>query len=481
MSAELISFLALALHVVVVLAASVWISLHRKPTTAIAWILTIIFLPLLGLVAFMLIGFGRLPKARRSKQKEVNDLAMQRAHILEYNAPVGHSTLIIQAAQLNRNLGALPMMAGNSGTIITDYEQVFARLCSDIDAARHSVHIEFYILVKDHTTTPLFESLKRAVERGVKVRVLFDHVSSLMFPGRKETQQYLDRIGAQWAAMLPLRPHRLQWQRPDMRNHRKIVVIDDNIGYTGSQNLIDSSYLKPKNQRLGLHWKEVMVRFEGPIVAELQAVFITDWYSEKDELLEVAEIPYSDATSGTFFAQVIPSGPSFENDNNLKLFLLLILNAKQKISITSPYFVPDEATLLAILTAASSGVEVELFVSEVADQFLVYHAQRSYYSALLAAGVSIYLYKSPTVLHSKHFTIDDEIAVVGSSNMDMRSFSLNMEVSMLVASTDFVAEMRQIENDYRNNSRPLDAKTWRARPLREKVLDGLARLTSALQ
>ena len=275
-----------------------------------------------------------------------------------------------------------------------------------------------------------------------------------------------------------------QWQRIDLRNHRKLVTVDGRVGWTGSLNLIDSSYLKPKNIARGLHWRELMVRLEGPIVRELDAVFATDWYSETDELLPLDDAPVAveaPAASDVLDAQVVPSGPSFENDNNLKLFVYLLQNARERISITSPYFVPDEATQLAIVTAASRGVDVELFVSEIGDQALVYHAQRSYYQVLLEAGVRIHLYRAPTVLHAKHFSIDDEIAVIGSSNMDIRSFSLNMELSVLVHGRGFVDGLRLVEDSYRAASRELTLDEWNRRPLAARVGDSLARLTSSLQ
>lgn len=303
-----------------------------------------------------------------------------------------------------------------------------------------------------------------------------------MFPNRRETFAALESMGAEWFAMLPLRPLRGQWQRPDLRNHRKLVVIDGRVGFTGSQNLIDSSYLKKKNVARGLHWHELMVRLEGPVVRELDAVFVTDWYSESGTLLPLDTSPVVLGTDDALLdAQVLPSGPSFDNDNNLKLFGYLLQSAQRRVSITSPYFVPDEATLMAIVTAASRGLDVELFVSAIGDQHLVYHAQRSYYEALLRAGVKIYLYRAPTVLHSKHFTIDDDVAVIGSSNMDVRSFSLNMEVSVLVQGPTFVAAVRGIEDDYRSSSDLLSLDEWMTRPLVGKVNDALARLTSSLQ
>ncbi len=431
----------------------------------------------------MLVGFGRLPRRRRERQSEVNTLMMSGTPGL---SEVGHRQawpLWLQSAvTLNRNLGSLPMVGGNRATLLEDYEGSFERMIEAIDGAAEYVHVEFYILVRDTVTAPFLDALARAVARGVTVRVLCDHVSGFLLPNRRETHRALGEMGAQWHAMLPLRPLRGQWQRPDLRNHRKLVVIDGAVGFTGSQNLIDSTYLKKKNIARNLHWHELMVRLVGPAVRELNAVFVTDWYSETDELLTLDNSPIVlGAPSALLDAQVLPSGPSFENDNNLKLYAMMIQNARHRISITSPYFVPDESILLAIVTAASRGIAVELFVSAVGDQWLVHHAQRSYYEALLRAGVSIYLYRSPTVLHSKHFSIDDDCAVIGSSNMDVRSFSLNMEVSVLIHGRDFTSELRLIEDGYRANSDKLELEDWLGRPFGQKIRDNLARLTSSLQ
>ncbi|SDB83851.1 cardiolipin synthetase 2 [Sanguibacter gelidistatuariae] len=470
-------------HIVVGFVATVLISANRRPSAAIAWVLAIIFIPFLGAAFFLLVGVGRLPRRRREKQREVTEEILTRTDGL---AQVSHREewpgWLPSAVALNSNLGALPMVGGNTVDLIDDYTGSFDQMIADIDAARDHVHVEFYILVLDPATAPFFDALARAVARGVTVRVLSDHLSGLMFPRRKQTIEALRAMGAQWHAMLPLRPLKGQWQRPDLRNHRKLVVVDGRVGFTGSQNLIDSSYLKKKNVARGLHWHELMVRITGPAVRELDAVFITDWFSETDQMLPLDTTPVVlEPGADRLDAQVLPSGPSFDNDNNLKLYALAIHNAERRVSITSPYFVPDESILLAIVTAASRGLDVELFVSAVGDQVLVYHAQRSYYEALLRAGVSIYLYRSPTVLHSKHFTIDDDTAVIGSSNMDIRSFSLNMEVSVMVHGREFVDRMRTVEDDYRANSDKLELAAWLDRPVAQKVLDNLARLTSSFQ
>jgi len=254
------------------------------------------------------------------------------------------------------------------------------------------------------------------------------------------------------------------------------------VGFMGSQNVIDRTYNMKRNIRRGLKWKDLMVRLEGPIVSGLNAIFITDWYSETNELLtRDIEPVHPEQVSDALDCQVVPSGPGFEGENNLRLFLALLYYAQERIVITSPYFVPDESIMYAITTAVQRGLHVELFVSEIGDQALVYHAQRSYYEELLRAGVKIYMYKAPYVLHAKHFTIDDDVAVIGSSNMDMRSFSLNFEVSLMVRGASFVQALRAVEDGYRADSRELTLDEWMKQPLRSTILDNLARLTSAVQ
>jgi cardiolipin synthase A/B len=217
------------------------------------------------------------------------------------------------------------------------------------------------------------------------------------------------------------------------------------------------------------------------VVSSIDLVFATDWYMETEERLAVEASPLGATGAGDVACQMVPSGPGFPVENNLQLFLSLLYAARERIIITSPYFVPDDSMLRGILAATTRGVHVELFVSEIGDQALVWHAQRSYYQALLDAGVEIFCYPAPFILHSKHFSVDDDVALIGSSNMDMRSFGLNSEISMMVRSRSFVSQMRAVELCYRDVSTRLTPEAWQQEPLRATVLDGLARLTSALQ
>ncbi|MBM3716001.1 MAG: cardiolipin synthase [Actinobacteria bacterium] len=480
------SWLVITLFVVdlvVRIAAIIIVPRNRRPTAAMAWLLAIYFIPFVGVFLFLLIGNPRLPRVRRRKQTAINHYIHDTSASLDFGTLRPHAPDWFRAlVRLNRNLGAMPIAGDNAATLIADYQESLDAMADAIRQAERYVHVEFYILQTDDSTDNFFRALEEAAARGVVVRVLLDHWANRGKPFYKQTLRRLDAMGAHWHLLLPVQPLRGRWQRPDLRNHRKLLVIDGDVAFMGSQNVTDSSYNLRRNIRRGLHWVDMMVRVEGPVVASINAVFLSDWYSETDETLS-DEIDLFNVSSGPgdLDCQIVPSGPGFDFQNNLKLFLGLLFAARERIIIVSPYFVPDEALLLAITTACQRGVHVELFVSEEGDQAMVYHAQRSYYEALLNAGVVIWMYRKPFILHSKSLTIDDEVAVIGSSNMDMRSFGLNLEVSMLVRGEEFVRDMRAVEDMYRGLSRELTIEEWRRQPLRSTILDNLARLTSALQ
>jgi cardiolipin synthase len=461
----------------------IYVPINRKPQTATAWLLAIFLIPYIGFIVFLVIGSTKLPRARREKQTEIN------AYILEQTEGIERvrrdhpwPAWLESVTRLNRELGAMPLVGGNSAELYPDSEESIAEMTRAIDQSRRFVHVEFYIATLDDTTRPFFEALARAQARGVTVRFLLDHWASRGYPGYRDTLAFMDQAGIEWHLMLPLLPLQGKFQRPDLRNHRKIMVIDGSVAFTGSQNLIDASYDIKSHIEKGMVYKDLFARFEGPVVAGLNALFVTDWYSETDELLLRESDPVQRADRGDALdCQVVPSGPGFDGENNLRLFNALLYSAQQKVSITSPYFVPDDSMLYAITTTAQRGVDVELFVGEMGDHAMTWHAQRSYYEGLLRAGVRIWLYRAPTILHAKHFTIDDDVSVIGSSNMDMRSFSLNLEVSVMVRGHRFVDALREVQEAYKEHSFELTLDEWVDRPRRSKVLDNVARLTAALQ
>ena len=371
-------------------------------------------------------------------------------------------------------------IAGNAVELLPEYNAVFARIAADIDTAQRFVHFEYFATSRDEETEAIFAALDRAASRGVKVRMLMDHLGSRKYPNFKEMQERLTAVGIEHHISLPLHFFGANYTRIDLRNHRKIVVIDGQIGYTGSQNLIKRNYFRKD----AIYYDELVARIRGPVVAELEAAFATDWYSERGILLtrqNAPEVAIQPRAEGEVLCQILPSGSGFEDENNLKLFTAIVHAAQHKLVITNPYFIPDDALMTALTSAAQRGVDATLVNSEASDQFLVSHAERSYYEDLLKAGVKLYRYKDPILLHSKHITVDDDIAVIGSSNMDIRSFLLNLEVTLICYTPSVVADLRKVEAIDLSRCNAVHLEEWETRSTKEKFFENISRLTAALQ
>ncbi len=454
---------------------------NRRPSSATAWLMLIMLEPAIGTIIYAAFGKPRLPKTRQLMQKHADahiHKELSEHNFLREGISVPERELTEQNEQfikLNQALGGLPVMGGNSFTFLEDYQEALDSLVKDINGAKKRILFEYFIIALDDTTKPVWQALQDAVERGVEVRVLFDSFVCRQYPNFRQLKKRLTAAGILWQPMLPisLKPGK-NFTRPDLRNHRKIVVIDGLIGYTGSQNIVDKTYHRSDE----LYYEELVARVTGPVVWQLAALFRSDWYAETKDFLPQDAIA---SRQGSVAAQVLPSGPGHGGSRNLKLYTSLIHSAEKKIVIVTPYFVPDDALLNAITSAAERGVEITMINSEIIDKLLVGHAQRSYYDELLKVGVKVCLYKSPVFLHSKHVTIDDSVAVIGSSNLDIRSFELDQEITMVMYDKKVVSQLREIEHRYISGSLQINAYSWARRPLYLKSLDNLARLTAVLQ
>lgn len=460
---------------------------NRKPTAGMAWLLLIFLVPIFGMLLFVVLGNPKLPKARRHAQKQLDKAikaavkGFQKNHdnqnLLQAKVPSKYLPL----ARLSESLGGLPVFDGNQVTVLPEYNEVIASIVKDIDAAQHYVHLEYFIICLDEITLPIFDALARAVQRGVTTRVMYDSLSTNRYPMHKAMKQRLLDDGVLVEPMLALKFPGKGYVRPDLRNHRKLVVIDGEVGYTGSQNLVRRDY----HRKDDIYYDEMVVRLKGPIVLQLAAVFVSDWFSETGVMLDYKDMgssaPAKITAHGSSLAQILPSGPGYDDENNLKLFTALIHLAQERIVIVNPYFVPDDALTNAITSATHRGVEVIMVNSEAMDQWMVGHAQRSFYETLLRAGVKIHLYKAPILLHSKFITVDDEIATIGSSNLDLRSFFLDLEVTLISYDHKVVKDLQKVEKQYLAKSKEIKLADWLKRPRSQNLMDNIARLTSALQ
>lgn len=450
------------------------VPVRRTPTAAKGWLLLIFFEPWIGLLLYALIGRARLLRRQRehlAKLPQAMAPVVSRLsnHPHRFHPEVGPA--LSQVVTLAENLGQSPILGGNAVELLVDYEGTIERMVADIDQAEDHVHLLFYIFADDSATAPIVEALGRAAQRGVDCRLLADALGSRS--GLRTLRPKLTAMGVAVQEALPLSLVPWRKARVDLRNHRKIAIIDGRVAYTGSQNMVAAEFKE------GITYEELMVRVTGPVVLEFQYVFAADWFLETGEVLECeTEFPGPEI-AGDVPAQVLPSGPAFPTQNNQRLFVAMIHGASQRVVLTTPYFIPDEPLLQAMQTAVLRGVEVHLVASEKWDVPLVALAQESYYEELLEGGVSIHLYRR-NFLHAKHLSIDDSVALVGSSNLDIRSFALNAEVMLMLYDAEVTARLAAEQKRYFANSRLLTLATWRERSFGRKLAQNVARLLSPL-
>jgi cardiolipin synthase len=456
------------------IAMLVIVPFRRSPDAAKGWLLLILFEPILGCMLYFVFGRRRLPAWRTRRATEFGELVRPVRERL-----LGHPNLfhpaqdaaIAPGVHLAEKLGDLPILGGNTIEVLTDYDAILDRLAADIDRAQSDVHLLFYIISDDPVAGRVLAALERAAKRGVACRVLADALGSRGF--RYEALALrLRKAGIEAMQTMRIAFVRQRGARMDLRNHRKIAVMDGRVAYTGSLNLVDPTF-KP-----GLTYEELMVRVTGPVVLELQAVFVQDWYLETGKPIAATAFPDPVAT-GPVPAQVVPSSPLYPRNNAQRLIASLVNSARKRAVITTPYFIPDDALLQALTTAALRGVDVRLVVPAQDDQILVSNAQKSYYAELLDSGVKVCRY-GKRFLHAKHATIDDELAWIGSSNMDIRSFVLNAEVVLLAYDRGVCAALGAVQERYFREGEWLERDTWAAQPLYRQVGWNLARLMSSV-
>jgi len=450
-----------------------------SPATSLAWLSLVIFVPVIGLVAYILIGENRLAQRR---------VREHRRHLKSISSSTGGGTAVANQDELvsvNRvlqpvilqakQISGMPILGGNHIELLSETTEMIDRLIQDIHQAQHHVHLMYYIFRHDDTGQRVADALIQAAQRGVECRLLADAAGSWSIFRRKGLARYLNDRDVQTHKMLEVAPWRRKLARIDLRNHRKIAIIDGTTAYTGSQNIVDADY---GNSRAG-QWIDLTGRFQGPVVSQLQEVFVADWWFETKQELDGPMIYPDLKPQGTMIAQTVPTGPTQESETLLRVMVTAINAAQSRIVITSAYLIPDEPTVLALSMAADRGVQVDLVIPHRSDHPLVSAAGRDYFDPLLDAGVNIYRH-SPGLLHAKTMTVDDTFALLGSSNLDIRSFYLNFEINVLLYDPQVTQELLHIQTQYIQHAKKVDLDEWHQRSNIARFIDSCAALWSPL-
>lgn len=479
------TFLIIIIHAGLMAAVILRVLLRRPARgVALAWLLMALMLPYVGAVLYFLIGERRISRGRAERLARMQgDFRKITAPHLAQNRLQREAVQIVaeqrQLEKAGESFFGAPAFTGNRITLASDTLDMLKRIAADIDHAKRSVLVEFYIWNAGGLTQEVLEALVRAAGRGVKCLVLIDAMGAGSWWKGPEPAK-LRAAGVDLRAALPVGLLHGLAGRTDLRLHRKIVVIDGGIAWTGSMNMVDPRFFK-QDSGVG-EWVDAMVRIEGPASGVLAAVMISDWVAEggvtlEEVLAETGLVPT--APQGVAPVQVLASGPGECGDGLLQIMLALINGARREVVLTTPYFVPEDSLITALRGAAARGVRVIVVLPRRIDSLLVRHASRSFFDEVISAGGEIFEFKGG-LLHTKSITVDGEQAMFGTANFDMRSLWLNYEVSLLVYDRDFVSDLRALQQSYLDDADAVMLVPWNKRPVGARLIESTMRLLTPL-
>lgn len=457
---------------------SLHILMRRRPLSVLlSWVTLVMVAPIIGVVAYLIFGELRLGPDRviwkQRFTKELFERAVVRLGERELlRMPASHGQIAAYCTQA----GGLPPVGGNKVSIITKSSRFLDLVVADIDAAKRRVCLQTYIWQEHSKADAVGEALTRAAQRGVECRVLLDDVGSRRVVRGKMSRR-LRAAGVKVAPMLPVRLWKLPFRRLDVRNHRKIIVIDDHVAYCGSHNLTDETFGTQGANSVG-PWVDSSLRMEGPAAQLLQLVFLRDWeFDANDAVVDLNPflVENPPVEGADVVLQPLASGPGVAARTFEQSLLTALYSATREVAMCTPYFVPEDSMLSAMIAAARRGVEVRLTLPRRSDSMLVAAAARGCFEELLEAGVRIFEYR-PCLLHSKIVVVDGALASIGSSNLDMRSFQINYEVMLMVYDSEVCEAMLRLLRTYEGDARELTAELWRGRPFLHRMGHNLANL-----
>ncbi len=472
-----IHFLLIDFTIRAILITFVLIRKSKQPQTALTWVILLMALPLLGFVLYGLFGeerFGYFRKRRHAAAVKRVDMPGVHANSVPENRVI-LPMVPGQIAALAEQVSDSAPVGGNDITLFGDSERFVTRLSEDIGSACEDVHLLFFIYLDDASGRMVAEALIEAAGRGVKCRLLVDAVGSKAFL-RSTLAKRMRESDVEVVGALPVNPIRMLFSRLDLRNHRKIAVIDGQIGYTGSNNLAEAAFaIKPDFAP----WVDCSIRLDGPAAKELQILFLEDWHFETGRLPEAPLSRQAKRRKDGLPVQIIATGPNFYNEATTQIVQTCIHVASHELVLTTPYFVPDETTIKNLCVCARRGVQTTLVVPARNDSWMVAAASRSNYEPLLKAGVAIHEFTGG-LLHAKTITIDREIGIVMSANLDRRSFNLNFECGGIIYDSDFATQLRDLQETYIETSNRIEEEEWIQRSISRRVGDTLAGFLSPI-
>lgn len=451
---------------------------NRDPTKTIIWLLILGALPVLGALLYVLLGRvvrkRRLLRHKQVRQEKTEEILMDRQvrPSAEDVDQAGESPMNKKLARLLLNDADAPLTLNNRSEVLTNGKKTFRALFSALENAKDHIHLEYYIFHNDAIGKDILKLLIRKASEGVKIRVLVDGLGNRSLEKRFGE---LRKAGVETAGFYPVRFPFLS-RRLNLRNHRKIVVVDGRVGFLGGLNVGDE-YLS-RNKKIGF-WRDTFLKLEGDSVNSLQTVFLNDWNGVTHQAINDPLYYPQPQHYGTQMTQIAATGPDSDWGSMLQIFFVALTSAEKTIYIETPYFIPDEGSVMALKTAALSGLDVRIILQGVPDHKITYWASHSYVEELLESGVRIYRYQKG-ILHAKILILDGKIGVVGSTNFDIRSFSLNFEISAFIYNCKFAQRLEQDFHQDLADSEEIVLEEYKKRPLSNRVKESSARLFSPL-
>lgn len=439
-------------YVVALSAAFFLIRSNQNPRKTVSSLLFLVALPFLGLGIYYFFGLEyRKSKIFKRKDLNANELIQnwnKRLHISNDDLDKYEETFLIdrlKMVKLLRHNQAAPLTLRNNLEVLINGRSKFDRVFEDIKKAQNHIHLEYFILCDDHIGTDVINALIKAAQRGIEVKIIYDSVGSSI---SNATKKRMTTAGIEYEAFMPVLFSKFT-RKANYRNHRKIFIIDGSIGYIGGVNISDDYVNEPINHN-DQYWRDTHLRIEGHAVKSLQAQWLLNWYFVKrqDENYEIPSsyFPEIDCPENKA-VQIAASGPDTDWANIMEALFIAINTAEKSIYITTPYFIPNEAILTSLKSAARSGVEIHIMVPKKGDSWAARYASRSYFQDLLESGIYVHWYHRG-MLHAKTMVVDDMFCTIGTSNMDYRSFDINFEINALIYDEEISKELNvQFQKD----------------------------------